>query len=146
LRAHGRDAEAETQLRLAEAAHQLFTANGGVDGLTGAELAEAAGRPADALRQAQSEWDRRQFVDVADRLGWALYLNGRHAEALGYARRAYDTGAQSATYAYHLGMIELALGDRSSAQEQLNRALRINPEFNPLHAPRARAALADLGA
>jgi len=144
LRANGRDADAQTQLRLATAAHQLFTGNGGVDGLTGAALAEATGRPADALAEAQAEWQRRQFADVADILGWTLHLNGRDAEALPYAQRAFDTGAQSAPYAYHLGIIQLALGDRAGARANLTRALEISPQFSPLDAPRARTALASL--
>jgi tetratricopeptide (TPR) repeat protein len=144
LRAAGRDTEAQAQLQLATAAHQLFVANGGSDGLTGAALAIATGRPADALREAQAEWEQRHFVDVADTLGWALHLNNRDAEALDYARQAYATGAASPVYAYHLGMIELALGDRTAAKEHLTRALQLNPNFSPLDAPAARTALASL--
>ncbi len=144
LRAVGRESDAQAQLRLATAAHQLFVGNGGTDGLTGAALAMATGRPADALREAQAEWEKRQFVDVADTLGWALHLSNRDAEALTYAKRAYESGATSATYAYHLGMIELALGDWPGAKDHLNRALQINPQFSPLDAPSARAALASL--
>jgi tetratricopeptide (TPR) repeat protein len=144
LRAAGRGSDAEAQLRLATAAHQLFVANGGTDGLTGSALAMATGRTTDALREAQAEWEKRQFVDVADTLGWALHLSTRDAEALVYAKRAYESGATSATYAYHLGMVELALGNRSAAKEHLSRALQINPQFSLLDAPSARAALASL--
>ncbi len=144
LRAAGRESDAQAELRLATAAHQLFVGNGGTDGLTGAALALATGRPGDAVREAQAEWAKRQFVDVADTLGWALHLSNRDAEALTYAKRAYESGATSATYAFHLGMIELALGDRPGAKEHLTRALQINPQFSPLDAPSARAALASL--
>jgi hypothetical protein len=41
-------------------------------------------------------------------------------------------------------MILAALGRRAAAQRQLTEALQINPHFSPLHAPRARAALAEL--
>jgi tetratricopeptide (TPR) repeat protein len=144
LRASGRAAEAQTQLRLATVAHQLFTANGGIDGLTGAAIATANGDLPTALREARDEWSRRQFVDVADTLGWTLHLSNQDSEALGYARRAFDTGARSATYAYHLGMIELALGDRAAARTHLSLALQINPAFSPLDAPLARTTLAGL--
>jgi tetratricopeptide (TPR) repeat protein len=144
LRASGRGDEARIQLRLATAAHQLFTANGGVDGLAGAAIAEANGDVPGAVREARAEWSRRQFVDVADTLGWALHRSNEDAEALGYARRAFDTGARSAGYAYHLGMIELALGDRASARTHLSLALRLNPRFSPVDAPLARTALAGL--
>ncbi len=144
LRAAGRESDAQAQLGLATAAHQLFVGNGGADGLTGAALAIANGRPDEAVREAQAEWNRRQFVDVADTLGWALHLSNRDTEAIAYARRAFDSGASSATYAYHLGMVELALGDRSAAREHLTRALQFNPNFSPVDAPSARAALATL--
>jgi tetratricopeptide (TPR) repeat protein len=146
LRLAGRPTDAEAQLRLASAAHQLFLGNGGVDGLTGAALAEANGDPAGAVTAAQGEWKRRQHADVADTLAWALHLSQRDSEALTIAQTARATGARSATYSYHLGMIELALGDRASARTHLNEALAINPYFSPTLAPAARQTLAGLGA
>jgi tetratricopeptide (TPR) repeat protein len=144
LRAAGRDGEADRQLALAEAAHQLFTASGGTDDLAAAELALARSRPAAAVRLARQEWQRRQFADVADTLGWALHQAGRDAEAVSYARRAGALGARNAGYAFHLGMIELALGNRAAARTQLARALDINPHFSPRYAPVAARTLADL--
>ena len=144
LRAAGRSAEAEAQLALASAAHTLFVANGGVDGLTGTALAEATGRPADALAEATAEWGRRQHADVADSLAWALHLAGRDADARPYIERALATGARSAGYHFHAGMIMLALGDPAAARTHLATALDINPTFSVLDAPTARRALADL--
>lgn len=145
LAATGRDAEADAQRDLADAAHQLFTSNGGADDLTGAAIALARSRPAEALTLARREWQRRQFAEVADMFGWALHANGKHTEALRYARRAESLGAQNTRYAYHLGMIELALGDRAGARRDLTRALDINPYFSPLDAPIAARTLAGLG-
>ena len=144
LRAAGRAAEADTQLGLARAAHELFVANGGVDGLTGAALAEASGRPADALAEASAEWSRRQHADVADSLAWALHLTGRDADARTTIDRALGTGARSATYHFHAGMIALALGDRPAARSHLMTALDINPTFSLLDAPAAGQALTTL--
>lgn len=144
LRAAGRTGEADRQLALARAAHELFTASGGTDDLTGAELAIAAGRPAEAVRLAEREWQRRQFADVADTLAWALHLAGRDAEAVAYARRAGALGARHAGYAFHFGMIELSLGNRAAARTQLARALAINPHFSPVDAPAAARTLAHL--
>jgi tetratricopeptide (TPR) repeat protein len=141
----GRTAQARGQVQLASAAHQLFVVNGGVDGITGAQIAEANGRYADAVAAARSEWSRRQHADVADALGWALHLAGRDREALTLAQAAYRTGARSATYAFHLGMIEVSLGDHAAAGEQLTRALAINPYFSTVDAPVARRMLAGLG-
>jgi tetratricopeptide (TPR) repeat protein len=144
LRAAGRETEATDQLALAEAAVELFTASGGSDDLTSAELAIAQSRPVDALRLAEREWERRQFGDVADTLAWALHLNGRDSEAIEYAERAGALGARNAKYAFHRGMIELSLGDRAAAREQLTLALDLNPHFSPVYAPIAVRTLADL--
>jgi tetratricopeptide (TPR) repeat protein len=146
LRAAGQPARAHDQLALADAAQRLFTANGGSDDLTGAALALAASRPAQAVRLARQEWQRRQHADVADALAWALHANGQDAPALRYARRAGALGPRNARYSYHLGMIELGLGDRAAARRDLMRALDINRYFSPLDAPAAARTLSQLDA
>jgi tetratricopeptide (TPR) repeat protein len=144
LRAAGRDTDAAAQLALADAALRLFTTNGGADELTASALAVARSQPAEAARLAGLEWQRRKHADVADALGWALHLAGRDTEALPYARRAGQLGARNAAYSYHLGMIELSLGNRAAARRDLTQALAINPHFSPLDAPIAKRMLAGL--
>ncbi|MEV4417727.1 tetratricopeptide repeat protein [Catellatospora sp. NPDC049609] len=146
LRSLGRDADADAQLALAGAALDLLAAGGGADDLAAAELALARGDHAAAVRLARAEWSRRRHTDVADTLAWALHQAGRPAEALPYARAANALGARSARYAYHLGMIEKALGDETAARRELARALALNPHFSPLDAPAAARALAPAGA
>jgi tetratricopeptide (TPR) repeat protein len=146
LRATGKTAQADAQLELAAAADSLFSANGGIDGITTAQLALARNRPDEAVAAARAEYDRRQFVDVADVYAWALHRAGKDADALPLALKVTATGARAAGYAYHLGMIELALGRRDQARTDLTRAMQTNPHFSPLDAPLARNALADLGA
>jgi tetratricopeptide (TPR) repeat protein len=145
LNVAGRPTRADEQLALAAAAQQLFTSNGGRDDLATAALALAEGRPADAVTAARAEWARRHHPDVADTLAWSLHAAGRDAEALTYAKRAVSGGAHPATYAYHLGMINLSLGNRSAARGELTRALATNPYFSPVDGPNARRALAALG-
>ena len=53
--------------------------------------------------------------------------------------------ATNARYAYHLGMIELSLGDRAAAASDLRRAMATNPYFSPVDAPVAARTLAGLG-
>ena len=142
LRMAGRSADSATQLGLAEAAQRLFTDNGGIDGLVTASLAIATGHPAEAITAARAEWGRRQHVDVADTLAWALHAAGQNTEALGYAQRVAATGARDAVYAYHLGAIEAALGQWPAARTDLSRALATNPYFSPTEVPVARALLA----
>jgi hypothetical protein len=52
------------------------------------------------------------------------------------------TGARAAGYSsYHLGMIELTLGQRDQARADLTRALQTNPAFSPADGPAATQAL-----
>ncbi|GIH17734.1 tetratricopeptide repeat protein [Rugosimonospora africana] len=145
LRAAGQPTQADAQVALAAAAQQLFTANGGIDDLTGSALALAQGRTADAVRLATREWQRRHFADVADALAWALHGNGQDATALSYARQAGALGARNAKYSFHLGMIERALGDASAARTDLARAMSLNPNFSPLDGPVLRTAAGQEG-
>ncbi|UWP86058.1 hypothetical protein Dfulv_18170 [Dactylosporangium fulvum] len=142
LRLAGRDPA--PALRLAQAAHQLFTANGGTDDLGAAALALATDRPAEAVDLAMNEWHRRQFADVADLLSWSLLQAGRPAEAMPFVRQAGALGRVDAALAYHHGMIALANGDRATARIQLQLALSLNPKFSPVDAPIAERALASL--
>lgn len=145
LTAAGRTAAARQQLALAGAALQLFTANGGTDDLSGAQLAIAQNQPAVAVRAAEREWSRRHFSDVADTLGWALHVAGKNAQALTYAHKAGALGARNASYLFHLGMIEDSLGKNGDARRDLSAALALNPHFSPRYAPVAQAALTRLG-
>ncbi|MEV5969702.1 hypothetical protein [Streptomyces sp. NPDC051921] len=104
------------------------------------------GEPAEAVRRLRAEWARgHRSVQVADALGWALYRSGAPREALEYTRKATDEGLRSALFAYHRGEIERALDDLGPARRHLAEALRINPSFSPLLAPRARQTVAALG-
>src|SRR5215475_1021376 len=145
LRAAGQPKRANQQLALAAAALQLFTANGGTDDLSAAQLAVAQGHPDQAVQAASREWSRRHFSDVADALAWALHQTGANSEAISYAREANALGARNSGFLFHLGMIELSLGQNTDARRDLSTALSLNPHFSPLDAPVATAALHRLG-
>lgn len=102
-----------------------------------------------AVRRLRAEWKRQPSTEVADALGWALHRAGEHEEALPFAVRATEGteggGVRSALFAYHRGMIEDSLERYGAARRHLTEALGINPWFSPLHAPRAKEALARLG-
>ncbi|MBC6468823.1 hypothetical protein HKK74_25500 [Actinomadura alba] len=148
--AHGRRGEARRQYAVAGTWGTLAKANGVAADLETALVAADHGDRAEALRAAQAEWRRRCgppetagrcAVHVADALAWALHVNGRDREALGYARLATGTGYRNALFLYHRGMIEKALGEGAQARRSLRAALRLNPHFSDLHAPTAREAL-----
>ena len=138
------DPSAKDQYDLFRIQEKLYNA-AGVALDTEATLFEADhGSPAVALRDAVLGWRTRPFVEMADAYSWALYANHRYAEALGWSQKAFVSGWKTAPALYHRGMIEKALGSRKAAKADLTEALRLDPHFNVLGAPRARAALASL--
>jgi tetratricopeptide (TPR) repeat protein len=141
----GRPAEAARQYAVARAWVTLAKASGVATDLETALFAADHGDKAEALHAARAEWARRHSVHVADALAWALHVNGRDAEALGYTKRANGLGYRNALFRYHQGMIEKSLGLTPDARRDLTAALRLNPHFSFLHAPLAKAALVSLG-
>ncbi|MEW1686803.1 tetratricopeptide repeat protein [Streptomyces sp. NPDC091265] len=106
----------------------------------------AHGDAAAAVELLRAEWDRgHRSAAVADALGWALHRSGDSHSAQEYAQKAVDSGGRNAGYSYHLGMIQRALRDFGPARRHLEEALRTNPQFSPLDAPRAQEALDTMG-
>lgn len=103
------------------------------------------GEPDIAVGLMRQEWKRSHSVIVADALGWALHRAGRDAEALPYSRAAARTGWRNALFLYHRGVIERRLGREETGTELLRKALRLNPHFSQLHAPRASRLLSGKG-
>lgn len=153
LESAGRRDEAKRQYAVATAWARIAAANGVDADLETALFESDHGDPEAALRAARAEYERRCpgrgvrqcSVHAADALAWALHVNRRDAEALRYAREATATGYRRAQFRFHLGVIEKALGKRADARRDLAESLRRNPRFSPLWAPRAKAALDDLG-
>lgn len=141
----GRTDEADAQFALFETIREIFTANGVQDSLTLALFAADRGDGETAVTAAQEELARRQNIDSADAMAWALHSAGRDAEALPYAQQATAISGRNAFFLYHKGIIEQALGMTEPARVSLDAALDINPYFSPLHAPLAKEALAALG-
>lgn len=144
LAAAGRSAEAAEQYELVRVEEKLFQSQGVNTDLELALFDADHGRPAQALLTARAERGRRDSVAVDDALAWALHAVGRDREALVEAKHAARLGFRSASFAYHRGVIEAALGMRSAAIRDLRLALSINPHFSPLQAPLARSQLAEL--
>ncbi|MGW4228682.1 tetratricopeptide repeat protein [Streptomyces sp. NPDC004980] len=141
------DGDARTQYaRLRELLAQART-DGVDESVTEARFEADHGDPEAAVELMRTEWSElRRSSAVSDALGWALHRAGRSEEGLQYAERAVETGVRNASYAYHLGMIESALGQGGPARGDLEESLRTNPEFSPLAAPLAQDALDALGA
>jgi tetratricopeptide (TPR) repeat protein len=143
--AAGKPADAAQQAALLGVEERLARANGVNLDLEAATYDADHGLAAVALQAARAEWNRRHSVLVADALAWALYANGRYAEARSYSMRALALGTRNASFWFHRGMIERALGHRVAARDALARALEINPSFSIRWAPVAKRILASLG-
>lgn len=145
LQSIGRADEARTYFERGEKLQKGFEADGvGPDPSLVLYYADH-GQAATALAYAEPAVKARPFLILQDAYAWALYANGRYEEALAASQKAMQLGERSALYHYHAGMIHLALGNRDDARRYLTTALDINPHFNALGAPKARAALASLG-
>jgi tetratricopeptide (TPR) repeat protein len=99
-----------------------------------------------ALTIAQREAQTRHDYLAEDTLAWALYRNGRYADAWKAEQQALKVGVHLAPLYYHAGMIQAKLGDVTEAQSYLQNALMTNPNFSPLYVPVARAELLRLNA
>ena len=145
LRSVDRDDDAQVQYDVFEAQLRLFEANGVQPEADAALYYADQGNATKALEIASAAVSERSFVDLHDAHAWALHAAGRNDEALAASRKALATGMRNALFYFHRGMIERALGDDRAARTSLDTALRINPNFHPLHAATARATLEKLG-
>ncbi|MET0764317.1 MAG: tetratricopeptide repeat protein [Blastococcus sp.] len=145
LESLGRHDDAADQYALLDDVRRLFVASGVEEDLGVALFAADHGDPAMAVEAAQAEFGRRQNVDAADALAWALHSAGRDAEALPYAEQATSLGGRNALFLYHRAVVEATLGRTDAARAGLAAALETNPHFSVLHAPHAAALLTDLG-
>jgi tetratricopeptide (TPR) repeat protein len=140
-----RTAQAGRQYGLVGVEERLFRANGVNNDLDITLFAAEHGQVEAAVAAGRAEWQRRHSIIVADAYGWALHKAGNDRAALRYATFAVSLGLHNATYYFHKGVIEQALGDSAAARADLIHALRLNPYFSPLHAPEVRGLLAGGG-
>ncbi len=124
---------------------QLLRAAGVNLDLEQALFESSHGDPQAGLVAAQAEWARRHSVQVADALAWALYENGRYAEAARYSKVAMHLGMRNALFFFHAGMIQLKLGNTVSARSLLSEVESTNPYFSIEYSPVAERTLARLG-
>ncbi len=100
--------------------------------------------PLAALRLAAQDLVLRQDVLGYDTYAWALYRNGRYAEAAEAIAPVISAGLHDAEARFHAGVILAAVGDTDAAMAHLEWVLNTNPGFHPLLAGEAGDALAAL--
>src|SRR5262249_31369448 len=93
---------------------------------------------------AEADFAQRQDLHGHDVLAWALFKNGRVAEAAEHSTEALKFGTRDPLLYYHSAQIHDRLGDRVNAKAELRQALAIQPRFSVLHAEAARKRLTEL--
>ena len=96
----------------------------------------------EALELAQKEFEVRHDIYTWDALAWALYKNGRFADAGKASGKALQHGTRDSLLLYHAGLIAEKLGDSNQARSDLKQALEINPHFHLIYAGAAQQRLA----
>ena len=95
----------------------------------------------EALDLAKKELEVRQDVYTWDALAWALYKNGKFAEAAKASEQATRFGTRDALLLFHAGMIAEAQGQRERARDEMSQALQINSHFHLNYAGAAKQRL-----
>ena len=112
--------------------------------LFAADHPEPGGDPWQVVAQARAALAERPNIYAHDALAWTLFRAGDYDAAWEESRAALRLGTRDPLLHFHAGAIAKARGDREGARRHFGEALAINPHFSLLHAPAARAALAEL--
>jgi tetratricopeptide (TPR) repeat protein len=96
----------------------------------------------EAYQIAVKEYETRRDIYGADAVAWTALKAGRLPEAQAAIHAALRLGTRDARLYYHAGMVARAAGDKGSARAYLRRALKLNPQFDPVQAAVARQVLA----
>lgn len=141
----GREADAAQQYSLVEQIGHLSKINGVIYNRQLATFfADHDINTNEAYQNASREFEARQDIYGADTLAWTALKAGKLDEAQLAIKDALKLGTKDARILFHAGMIARAAGNASAAKEYLQRALQINPRFDPLQAPVAAKALESL--
>lgn len=83
-----------------------------------------------ALHNAQKAVDLDETLPLTHaRLAWALFANRRHQEAIVAARRGVELGPNSAEARVQLGNILNWSGDPEAGIKEIEKAIRLNPNY-----------------
>jgi tetratricopeptide (TPR) repeat protein len=140
----GRDKEAATEYALVEQIARLNQLNGTLYNRQLALFyADHDLKVEEAYASASKEYEVRRDIYGADALAWTALKAGKISEAQAAIKDALRLGTRDARLFYHAGMIAHAAGAKASAHDYLQRALKLNPQFDPLQAAIAAKALAE---
>jgi tetratricopeptide (TPR) repeat protein len=95
--------------------------------------ADARQDGAEAVRWARKDLELRQNFSTYAALAWALYRDGRFAEALAAMHSALSSGVRDARLFFRAAMIHLAAGRADEGKRFLREAAEINPHYQDVH-------------
>lgn len=98
-------------------------------------------RVPEVLEKVRKEVETRRDIYGYDLLAWAHFKQRRYGEARGAMQNALSQGTQDAVLLFHAGMIERGAGNSPLARRYLERALELNPVFDPFHPSSVRLTL-----
>jgi tetratricopeptide (TPR) repeat protein len=88
------------------------------------------GKLDEALRLARlAEEQLRRRPEAADTLGWVYLRRRQSAEAIAAFNQAIERAPSNALYHYHLALAHLQMGDQQRGRDELQRALKLDPDF-----------------
>ncbi len=141
----GRSKDAAAQYALVETVARLSEASGNLYNRQQALFhADHDIKPKEAYANAVKEYAVRKDIYGADAVAWTAVKAGKLPEAETSIKDALRLGTQDSKLFYHAGMIARAAGDLTAARDYLQRALALNPEFDPMQASIARKTLGNL--
>ncbi len=143
----GRQQEAESQFALCEKIGLLAVPTGNASDVYNRLLAQFYAdhdlKPKEAYRSAKREYEARRDIYGADALAWTALKAGKLDEARQASKESLRLGTEDAKLFYHAGMIARAAGDKAAARTYLERALKLNPQFDPRQSRIAKQMLAE---
>jgi Tfp pilus assembly protein PilF len=83
-----------------------------------------------------------KVASIRDTLGWVLYKKGSYSSAMPLFVDCVSESPKTASFQYHLGLTQMALGNKVEAKRSLERALNLN--LDPADAQKARQDLSQL--
>jgi tetratricopeptide (TPR) repeat protein len=93
---------------------------------------------------AENEIKVRPDVYTQDALAWVRYKQKRLAEAESAAEKALALHSPEPAFYYHAGLIAAALGKSEECVLFLNRAVALNPDFDPVQSANLKRVLANI--
>ena len=90
----------------------------------------------EAIKWARKDFALRPNWATREALAWALYRDGRYAEAAEFMEIALASGVQDAHVFSHAAMIYLAAGRTADGKTLLTRAAEFNPHWEEFHVHR----------